>query len=244
MGRDHRARCSEEEFIRLCKTMKPAEIAQHLNIATRKVYERRKAIEQRREISLSYQSDPEYSAIRSIRLDTGVVIVGSDAHYWPKTVPTMHRAMLELCKRLKPAVVVAGDDGYARLDGVAIRRMYATLLPMPYLRPCRGIAVDLDGPGRGPADDMILKVDASHALIFRSHSSEPTLKAQIVVSGSPKVLCISARLEYLVHPVLHGFQFFLHHWRLFPRNRRPPADSAKICHIAVSHHDSGIQLLA
>jgi len=110
MPQDWRARCSEEEFIRLCRTMKPAEIAQHLNIATRKVYERRKAIEQRREISLSYQSDPEYSAIRSIRLDTGVVIVGSDAHYWPHVVPTMHRAMLALCKKLNPAVVVANGD--------------------------------------------------------------------------------------------------------------------------------------
>lgn len=119
MPRDWRARCPEAEFIRLCQTMKPSAIAAELQIAVRKVYERRNAIEKRRGIDLRNESNEEYTAIRSIQLDTGVVIIGSDAHYWPNHVPTMHRAFLALCKRLKPSVVIANGDMF---DGASISR--------------------------------------------------------------------------------------------------------------------------
>jgi len=119
MPKNWRARCTEEEFIRLCKTMQPVDIAKHLEMDRRKVLERRKAIEKRLGIDLQRQTNEEYSAIRSIQLDTGIVIIGSDAHYWPRAVPTMHRAMLALCKRLKPAVVIANGDMF---DGASISR--------------------------------------------------------------------------------------------------------------------------
>lgn len=119
MPKGWRARCSEEEFIRMCQTMRAVDIAKELQINVSKVYQRRKNLGEKLGLDLKQETDPEYRAIRSITLDTGIVIVGSDAHYWPGTVPTMHRAMVALCKRLKPSVVVANGDMF---DGSSVSR--------------------------------------------------------------------------------------------------------------------------
>lgn len=49
----------------------------------------------------------------------GVVIVGSDAHYWPDIVTTAHRAFVKFCRELKPAAVVMNGDV---IDGSGISR--------------------------------------------------------------------------------------------------------------------------
>lgn len=43
-------------------------------------------------------------------LDDGVIIIFSDAHYWPDEIPIMHKALLKLCRQLKPAYVIANGD--------------------------------------------------------------------------------------------------------------------------------------
>lgn len=53
------------------------------------------------------------------RIDDGVMIVGSDAHYWPGLVSVAHLAMVALIRKLKPAIVVANGD---MLDGCSISR--------------------------------------------------------------------------------------------------------------------------
>jgi hypothetical protein len=116
-----RARCSEQEFIRLLKTHTASEVAKILNLAKEKVHERRRRIERAYEIELrpETKSNEEYGAIRSIEIKNGCVIVGSDAHYWPGEPPTMHRAMVKLIKQLKPEVIIANGDMF---DGSAISR--------------------------------------------------------------------------------------------------------------------------
>jgi hypothetical protein len=52
-------------------------------------------------------------------IENGVVLVGSDAHYWPGLVSTAHRAFVKLCRELKPAAVVMNGD---MLDGAQISR--------------------------------------------------------------------------------------------------------------------------
>ena len=121
MPQDWRARVPQQEFVRLWETMTAREIAKHLDLDVSKVHERRRALEQRLGINLGRESkeNPEYKAIRSITIKDGCVLVGNDAHYWPNHVPTMHRAMLMLCKRIKPSVVVMNGDAF---DGASISR--------------------------------------------------------------------------------------------------------------------------
>lgn len=52
-------------------------------------------------------------------IENGVVIVGSDAHYWPNRIPAAHRAFVKMCKELKPVMVVQNGDVF---DGAGISR--------------------------------------------------------------------------------------------------------------------------
>jgi hypothetical protein len=49
----------------------------------------------------------------------GVVLVGSDAHYWPGLVSTAHKAFVALARELKPVAVVMNGDVF---DGARISR--------------------------------------------------------------------------------------------------------------------------
>lgn len=106
------ARCSEDEFIALYREHGASGVAKALQIDRRKVYERKKRIEQSREIILKQGGSvsDDHPAIRSIQIANGCVIVGNDAHYRPGDPPTMHRAMVKLIKKLRPFAVVANGD--------------------------------------------------------------------------------------------------------------------------------------
>lgn len=54
-----------------------------------------------------------------MQIDDGVILVGSDAHYFPGTVSTAHRAFVKLCAELKPRVIVQNGDVF---DGATISR--------------------------------------------------------------------------------------------------------------------------
>jgi hypothetical protein len=49
----------------------------------------------------------------------GAVVCFSDAHYWPDVITTAHRALLEVCRELRPKMVIANGDV---LDGARIGR--------------------------------------------------------------------------------------------------------------------------
>lgn len=49
----------------------------------------------------------------------GVVIVFSDAHYWPDLVSVSHKALLVLIRQLRPRIIIANGD---LLDGARISR--------------------------------------------------------------------------------------------------------------------------
>ena len=64
-----------------------------------------------------------YHRSRDLRLDDGVVVVYSDAHYWPGEPPTAaFRALVKLCGAMKPDVIVANGD---LIDGAKISRFPA-----------------------------------------------------------------------------------------------------------------------
>ena len=52
-------------------------------------------------------------------IENGTVLVGSDQHYWPGIVTTAHRAFVEMCKRLKPKIVILNGDVF---DGASVSR--------------------------------------------------------------------------------------------------------------------------
>jgi predicted phosphodiesterase len=54
-----------------------------------------------------------------IDIVSGVVLVGSDAHYWPGPASTAHRAFVKFAKELKPAAVIMNGDA---IDAATISR--------------------------------------------------------------------------------------------------------------------------
>jgi hypothetical protein len=114
-------RCSDEEFMQLFSAMGATKTAEHLKMQERHVYARRRRIEERSSVSIPAPSSqpPEHEGRIHRTVKDGVVLVGSDAHYWPGIVSTAHRAFVRACKEFKPKIVVMNGDV---LDGASISR--------------------------------------------------------------------------------------------------------------------------
>lgn len=118
--------CSEDEFIDLFRNFGARGTATRLGLSERSVYERRRNIERMTGIELKPPSPkanvinlPEYPQRSNFEISNGVVLVGSDAHYWPGLVSTAHRAFVNAAKILKPKAVVMNGDAF---DGSTISR--------------------------------------------------------------------------------------------------------------------------
>jgi len=117
----------QETFIELVRTLGPAKTAAKLGINVRAVYQRRRTIEARINASIVVPSHPQSTRIKSAeypqrfitRIKDGVVLVGSDAHYWPGSISTAHRAFVKFCKDMNPVLVVMNGDA---LDSARISR--------------------------------------------------------------------------------------------------------------------------
>ena len=115
----------EDEFIRLFEQLGPTALARHIGQAVRSVANRRRSLEKQLGIEITapprFISEPKPSAAirKEITVDEGVIIVGSDPHYWPNEVSTAHLAFVHLCKKLKPAHVVLNGDVF---DGARLAR--------------------------------------------------------------------------------------------------------------------------
>lgn len=102
-------------------------VARALGISPQVVRVRRRRIEELRGIELptvdlSGRSDaPEQTLLRrrDLKLKDGVVIVFSDCHWWPGGQTVGDRALISLCKELKPAIVIGNGD---LIDGASLCR--------------------------------------------------------------------------------------------------------------------------
>lgn len=133
---------SDDEFIQMWQLHGGAHaLAKALQMSLTAIYGRRRRLEARRGISLKSASGyrtggpkTEASDRRQalaeqrhthlepeMRLNVrdGVVLVFSDAHYWPGIVTPAHQALVTLAKRLKPMAIIANGDV---LDGATISR--------------------------------------------------------------------------------------------------------------------------
>lgn len=113
----------EGEFITLFETFGPSETAKRTDSTLRAVLGRRARLEKKlnRSIVSATVSFPgakganlrvPSSAVGRIETDVmdGVVLVGSDAHYWPGEPTTAHRAFVKFCKDLQPKIVIKNGD--------------------------------------------------------------------------------------------------------------------------------------
>lgn len=114
--------CDDEEFIRLFATVGATEASKELGISERAVYLRRNRLEKslNRPIYAPSNNPTNFHPERcKLTIDDGIVLVGSDAHYWPDVITTAHRAFLYFIKKLKPTAVVMNGDVF---DGASISR--------------------------------------------------------------------------------------------------------------------------
>lgn len=100
--------------------------ARHFGIGVRAVHSRRRHIEAKTGMVIKV-NDPrsktshieEHPARLNFNVKDGVVLVGSDAHYYPDLISPAHRAFVKFCKKYSPEIVVMNGD---QLDGSSISR--------------------------------------------------------------------------------------------------------------------------
>src|SRR5688572_21978283 len=61
----------------------------------------------------------EHSPRIPLKIRDGIVLVGSDAHYWPGKPSTAHRAFVHFSRRMGPKAVIFNGDAF---DGARISR--------------------------------------------------------------------------------------------------------------------------
>jgi hypothetical protein len=118
------AKSDDKSFIELFQKYGAKETAQRTGATERNVYGRRDRLERR----LGIRIKPPGRKIRPTRdvphraqltVKDGVVLIGSDAHYWPGEASTAHRAFVKFCKLQKPVAVIMNGDAF---DGASISR--------------------------------------------------------------------------------------------------------------------------
>jgi hypothetical protein len=124
------AKVSDEEFIRLFTEHGATETATRIGGIESNVYKRRRRLELKLKKKIPapdstsnrgglYKHIEEHPARLRFEIEDGVVLVGSDAHYWPGIISTAHRALVHFAKKLKPFAVVMNGDV---MDGAGISR--------------------------------------------------------------------------------------------------------------------------
>ena len=119
------------EFLELWATHKSAaRVAEALGVDERAVYKRRRALEAKVGVQLhasdlaksqfyKHLSPKEHPHRKHLEVGDGVVLVFSDAHFWPGVRTTAFRALLQFIKELKPRAIICNGDAF---DGASISR--------------------------------------------------------------------------------------------------------------------------
>jgi len=121
--------CTDQEFISLWnKHGSVVELSKILGISVRNTALRRRKLEEKHGIVLAgvARNSPDFkvtypeNGVRTrVELKNGIVVVGSDCHYWPDIISTAHRGFVKIIKDLKPRMVVMNGDVF---DGSSISR--------------------------------------------------------------------------------------------------------------------------
>ena len=118
----------DAEFIELVRKHGISETAKRIGLDRRDVQRRRNRLEgKHKEIIDAPKSQrmaagtaiPTSGARYMLECWDGVVIVGSDAHYWPGIVTTAHRAFVRAAKEFAPKAIILNGDVF---DGASVSR--------------------------------------------------------------------------------------------------------------------------
>jgi predicted phosphodiesterase len=121
--------CSDDEFIQLWNALRSGtDVAKALNVSIRNVLARRRTIEKNYNILLQTKTVPavnlnkylnnqrlletRHNVRRGTDMESGRVIVFSDAHFYPNDETTAYRALLEAIKEFKPEIIVCNGDAF------------------------------------------------------------------------------------------------------------------------------------
>ncbi len=109
---ESRARCSNERFIQLFKLHGPRRTAEILKVSIRNVFKRRANLAKAQHIPSPSEMGlmKEYPQRATLKVQNGVVIVGSDFHIWPGSASPALRAFKKFCKDLQPVAVILNGD--------------------------------------------------------------------------------------------------------------------------------------
>lgn len=124
---------TDEEVIKAYKSLPGSKaVADFFGMTRRAVQGRRRRVEERFNITLGEHIRPdskivaerqkhltEYKARLHWKITDGIVLVGSDAHYFPGYISTAHKGFLHLIKKLRPTAIIMNGD---MLDGTSISR--------------------------------------------------------------------------------------------------------------------------
>lgn len=108
---------SDADFIRLFEENGAHALSRKLQLNIRTIQRRRDRLEA--VVGRQLTGPPHRANIRQgishpqrieVSQRNGVVLIGSDAHYWPGAPSTAHRAFVYYCKKLKPDVVILNGD--------------------------------------------------------------------------------------------------------------------------------------
>lgn len=109
--------CPDDEFLRLFNEFGPHKTARILKIGVRRVYSRRANWEEKTGFPLKGPPDfrntrleETHPARATFSIKNGVVLVASDAHYWPGPPSAAHLAFIKLIRDLQPEAVVMNGD--------------------------------------------------------------------------------------------------------------------------------------
>jgi hypothetical protein len=120
---------SDTQFIQVWNELRsPVAISKAIGVSPRSIYNRRRTLEKKYNISLSitgghagrfHSVGGQYSNRLNLGIRNGTVMVFSDAHFWPGLRTTAFRGLLWAIKELQPAAVVNNGDAF---DGASISR--------------------------------------------------------------------------------------------------------------------------
>jgi hypothetical protein len=124
-----KALLTDEQFIAKWHEFKSAQhMADAIGQDVRVVQNRRRSIEARHKITLhSFDRRPHYKYIDTrtdgarfpLSVQDGVVLVFSDAHFWPGVRTTAFKGLLYFIEMLKPQAIICNGDAF---DGASISR--------------------------------------------------------------------------------------------------------------------------
>ena len=116
----------DADFVQMFEELGPHKTSEKTGVGLRSIYKRRELLENKlgRQITgPDHAKRTRHNVSHPQRIDAtitdGIILVGSDAHYWPGIKSTAHRGFIKFCKDLHPEIVVMNGDA---MDGASISR--------------------------------------------------------------------------------------------------------------------------